>query len=718
MASHLPIRWLTLVVLIVTLASLGVSTQSQVATVEAGLNTRDWQALRELLPPSAGQLPVQSAYLKASNTQSEDLFGYAVAIDGDTVVVGVNQEDSAAIGVDGNQQDNSADGAGAVYVFVRSNAQGAPAWSQQAYLKASNTDAGDNFGYAVAVDGDTIVVGAWREASAATGVNGNQQDNTAFGSGAAYVFVRSNAQGAPAWSQQAYLKASNTDADVGDQFGAAVAIDGDTIVVGAYGEESGASGVNGNQQENTAPMAGAAYVFVRTNTAWIQQAYLKASNPEANDIFGLAVTVDSDTIVVGAYIEDSAATGVDGNQQDNSSSGSGAAYVFVRTGTVWSQQAYLKASNTNSFDLFGCSVAIDGDTIVVGAWHENSGATGVNGDQQDTSVASSGAAYVFVRTGTVWSQQAYLKASNSGYGDLFGSVNLDGNTIVVGSIREDSAATGVNGNQADNSSSNAGASYVFTRTGTVWSQLAYIKASNSDSDDQFGAAVAVEGSTIVIGATTEASSAIGVDGNQQDNTAFNAGAAYILTIPPAIQTTTAYLPMVMSSGMPDLIGSIALSPDTSVFAAGAAVQVTVTITNTGDAPSPAAWADLYINPNTPPTAPNTPWNQTCTLSPCTGIAWVIPALAPGDHVTLTSTVGSYADDYTIWPGFFIAGTTDLYLYVDSYNEGNASGAVVERDEQNNRAEIHGLTVIGRIPAWSPDLLPADIPIRPAASMER
>src|SRR5262245_48839547 len=164
--------------------------------------------------------------------------------------------------------------------------------AQQAYLKASNTDAGDLFGFSVAISGDTVVVGAFVEASAATGVNGNQAHISAVNAGAAYVFVRS----AGVWSQQAYLKASNTNA--GDYFGGSVAIDGDTLVVGASGEASAATGVNGNQTDNSAPGSGAAYVFVRSGMVWTQQAYLKASNTATADEFGGVVDISGDTIVV------------------------------------------------------------------------------------------------------------------------------------------------------------------------------------------------------------------------------------------------------------------------------------------------------------------------------------------------------------------------------------------------------------------------------------
>jgi hypothetical protein len=394
----------------------------------------------------------QQAYLKASNTGNDDSFGNAVAISGDTIVVGANGESSNATGVGGNQTDNSAFFSGAVYVFTRS----AGVWSQQAYVKASNTGFGDGFGTAVDLSGDTMIVGARFEASNATGVNGNQADNSASNAGAAYVFTRS----AGVWSQQAYLKASNTDAE--DFFAYTVSVSGDTVVVGAYGESSSATGVGGNEADNSALSAGAAYVFTRSAGVWSQQAYLKASNAEADDQFARSVAVSGDTLIVGAHREDSSATGVGGNQADNTGFNNGAAYVFTRSAGVWSQQAYLKGSNTGFVDSFGLNVAISGDRLVVAAQGEDSSATGVGGNQADDSMESAGAAYVFSRNAGVWSQQSYLKASNTGVEDAFGAaLDISGTTIVVGATLEDSAATGVGGNQADNSADQAGAAYIF-----------------------------------------------------------------------------------------------------------------------------------------------------------------------------------------------------------------------------------------------------------------
>jgi hypothetical protein len=300
-----------------------------------------------------------------------------------------------------------------------------------------------------------LVVGAFSEDSNATGIGGNQADNSALNSGAAYVFTRTGG----VWTQQAYLKASNTEAS--DSFGSSLALSGDTLAVGAPSEDSTATGVGGNQADNSANASGAVYVFTRTGGVWTQQAYLKASNTEATDNFGQSVALSGDTLAVGTPNEDSNATGVGGNQADNSASASGAAYVFTRTGGVWTQQAYLKASNAESFDLFGLNVVLDGDVLVVGALGEASNATGIGGNQADNSAVNSSAVYIFRRTGGLWAQENYVKASNTDAGDNFFTIALNGDTLVVGANSESSNATGVGGNQADNSAVGSGAVYIF-----------------------------------------------------------------------------------------------------------------------------------------------------------------------------------------------------------------------------------------------------------------
>jgi hypothetical protein len=443
---------------------------------------------------SAG--PALQSRVMASNADVQDFFGEAVAISGDTLVVGANYEDGSATGVNGSQTGPQIDASGAVYVFVRSGG----VWVQQAYLKASNTGAGDHFGGALALSGDSLAVGAYLEDSSATGVNGNQADDSAQWSGAVYVFVRNGT----IWSQQAYVKASNTRANA--LFGANVALEGDTLVVGSYGENSAATGVNGNQSSSSATQAGAAYVFVRSGTAWSQQAYLKASNTGANDAFGVRCALSGNTLAISAELESSSSAGVNGNQYDNSASGSGAVYVFVRSGTAWTQQAYLKASNPGADDHFGLGLAIAGDTLAVGAEYEDSTATGVNGNQADNSALNSGAAYVFVRSGTTWTQQAYLKASNTEAGDGFGySLGLSGDTLAVGAYGEDSAAAGVNGDPSNNSMADSGAAYVFERTGQTWTQKTYLKASVPEAGARFsmGYSLWLDGTTLGVAAADE-----------------------------------------------------------------------------------------------------------------------------------------------------------------------------------------------------------------------
>ena len=440
----------------------------------------------------------QQAYLKASNTGADDHFGSAVAIDGDTLVVGAPNEDSGSSGVNGTQSDNSGNDVGTVYVFVRSGG----IWTQQAYLKASNPDDLDTFGTSVAISGNTIVVGAQGEDSNATGVNGNQSDDSVAQAGAAYVFVRSGTT----WTQQAYLKPSTAGFN---NFGNTVAIDGDTIAIGAEGEDSASTGINGSEVGTGAPSSGAVYVFTRSGTTWSQQAYIKSSNSQSGDQFGNSVALSNDTLAVGAAGEDSAATGIGGNQGDNSASGSGAVYVFTRSGSTWSQQAYVKASNSAANSSFGGSLSLDSNTLAVGT------------DNAST-------AYVFTRSGGLWTQEALLQGANTENGDQFGiSVAVHGDTLAVGASGEDSSATGIDGDQSNNSASNSGALYVFTRSGTMWTQRDYVKASNGEAGDSFGSAIAVNNGTIAGGTPLEDSNATGVGGSQTDNSAQDSGAVYV-----------------------------------------------------------------------------------------------------------------------------------------------------------------------------------------------
>ena len=458
--------------------------------------------------------------------------------------------------------------------------------AQQAYLKASNTEESDSFGFAVAISGDTLAVAATFEDSSATGVAGDQNNNGSIESGAVYIFVRNGTT----WSQQAYLKASNTG--VRDNFGWTLALSGDILIVGAPMEDSNATGVNGDQNNNNAEDAGAAYIFVRNGTTWSQQAYLKASNTDAQDNFGYAVSVSGETAVVGAPQEDSSATGINADLSDNGTLFSGAVYVFVRNGATWSQQASCKASNTGMLDEFGYAISISGDTLVVGAFSEDSSASGINGNQADDSANGAGAAYVFVRKGANWSQQAYLKASNSGADDFFGiSVSISGESLVVGAVQEGSSAKGVNGDQTNNLLPRSGAAYVFVRDGATWTQQAYLKASNPDILDYFGATLALSGDILIVGASFEASNATGINGDQSDNTV-TSGAAYLFVRAGTTWSQRAYLkasnqqPYIGFAG-----GSVAVSGETAVIgAAGESSKATGVNGDQSDRSAPGAGA--------------------------------------------------------------------------------------------------------------------------------
>jgi hypothetical protein len=392
---------------------------------------------------------------------SQDWFGWSVAISGNTIVVGAINEDSNSTGIN-SVPDELSEEAGAAYVFVRNGTT----WTQQAYLKPGaigSFQVREQFGISVAVSGDTVVVGAHGESSSTTGVNSEPNEGAGL-SGAAYVFVRSGTT----WTQQAYLKPAEVGASQAlDRFGYSVAVSGDIVAVGAKDEDSSSTGVNSVPNEG-ASFAGAAYVFARTGSTWSQEAYLKPGavrGTQGSANFGWSVAASGVTVVVGAHQESSGTTGVN-TVPDNEAPSSGAAYVYVREGSAWTQQAYLKPAavgTTQSQDTFGSSVALSGDILVVGARGEDSSTTGVNTEANEDA-SRSGAAYVFVRSGTAWVQQAYLKPAAVGTtqaeDELGFSAAISGDTVVVGAYREDSGTTGVN-TTANESSVDSGAAYVF-----------------------------------------------------------------------------------------------------------------------------------------------------------------------------------------------------------------------------------------------------------------
>jgi len=375
--------------------------------------------LAALLLVASASAATEQAKLTASDGAAGDVFGFSVSVSGDTALVGAIADDDKGFN------------AGSAYVFVRSGTT----WTQQAKLTASDGAAGDQFGFSVSVSGDTALVGA------------RLDDDKGFNAGSAYVFVR----GGTTWTEQAKLTAS--DGAAGDLFGSFVSVSGDTALVGARGDDD--KGFN----------AGSAYVFVRSGTTWTQQAKLTASDGAAGDEFGFSVSVSGDTALVGAIGD------------DDKGFNAGSAYVFVRSGTTWTQQAKLTASDGAAGDVFGFSVSVSGDTALVGAHFDNDKGS------------ASGSAYVFVRSGTTWTQQAKLTASDGAAGDVFGfSVSISGDTALVGAPGDDDKGF------------NAGSAYVFVRSGTTWTEQAKLTASDGAAGDLFGSFVSVSGDTALVGA--------------------------------------------------------------------------------------------------------------------------------------------------------------------------------------------------------------------------
>ena len=468
---------------------------------------------RSAFVPAMPAMLASIGYFKASNTGSGgQYFGDSVALsgDGNTMAVGAPLESSNATGVNGGFT-GSISHSGAVYVFANSGG----AWSQQAYVKASNPEADDEFGLSVALstNGNMLAVGAIGKNSA---------------EGMTYVFTRNGND----WSQKTMLLPFYPTQAC--EFGDSVSLsgDGNTLVVGAPFDDTESTGVN-NPVTGTATNAGAVYVFTNNGGTWSQQAYVKASNTDAGDEFGLSVSVSGDgkTFIVGAPGEASNGT----SQSNNSDSAAGAAYVFTNSAGSWSQQAYVKSTDGSAGYEFGHSVALsgDGNTLAVGAWQYTNTFLGDIG----TDV---GSVEVYAHSGSDWNLKggnAFLEAFSVQTGDLFGSsvaLSTDGNTLAVGAYGEDSKATGINGDGTDNSDSGAGAVYVFeySSANLSYTHLAYVKAANTGAQDVFGHAVAMssDGKTLAVGAYEEDGAQAGISsGSDADkaNAAINAGAVYL-----------------------------------------------------------------------------------------------------------------------------------------------------------------------------------------------
>ena len=340
---------------------------------------------------------------------------YDVTIDGDTAFIGAPFDDGSN---------------GSVYVYTRTGAT----WTQQQKLTPSDPGVNDLFGIRIALQGDTALIGAADEIS---------QD----GPGAVYVFARTGT----IWAEQQIL--TPLDGNPSDGFYCPT-LDGDTAIVSAcYDDDMGAD-------------AGALYVFTHTDSTWTQQAKLYAADAAAGELFGWEVSLDGDTALSSTY------------DWWNDTVTPGAAYIFTRTGTTWTQQAKLVGSDTVPGDTFGIAVALDGDTALVGA---------PNDKDQGT---YSGSAFVFTRTGTTWTQQAKLLHSNGNAYDWLGcSVSLEGDTALIGAANEE-----------EGSVDTQGAAYVFTRTGTTWTEQQRLISSDGQRYDYFGWPVCLDGDTAFIGA--------------------------------------------------------------------------------------------------------------------------------------------------------------------------------------------------------------------------
>lgn len=373
--------------------------------------------------------------LEAPNRQAGDNFGWAIGLseDGTTLAVTAPAEDSASSGVGGEQDDtdNEALDSGAAYVFTLMGDE----WELQEYIKASNTGEMDLFGWRVALsgDGDALAVGAVLEAS---GDAGDQDNDDVERAGAVYTYTRAG----DVWTPRDYLKAPDIDAN--DLFGMSLAMnmDGEYLAIGAI--EEGEPGSLDGRFRICNPGVGAGegtvYMFERVADSWAYSASIEASNAGTADCFGVSVDLNDDAtrLAVGAPLEDSRATGVNGAEGDNDETNSGAAYLFERVADVWSQTNYFKASNTGTPDQLGGAVRLSssGSALVAGAIGEASPSFGIGGGQSFNTVPGSGAAYGYREDGGAWEQIAYIKPSIPRSLINFGwrmDIAMDGQELVV-----------------------------------------------------------------------------------------------------------------------------------------------------------------------------------------------------------------------------------------------------------------------------------------------
>jgi hypothetical protein len=404
-------------------------------------------AITALLVPVMGTSLALARYemthLVASDANANDRFGISTAIDGNIAVVGAFQNDV------------NTPGCGAAYIYELSGSQ----WLQRQKLTPFDGSPGDNFGRSVAVESNTIVVGSY------------YADNAEPNTGAAYVFTRSGAL----WTQQQKLFASDANAE--DRFGVSVSVKDNLIVVGAYGDDG---------------QAGSAYVFTRAGSVWSEQLKLTASDRAQDDLFGNAVATDGNVIFVGAYKKDD--TGSVYVKDD-----AGSVYVFDRQGTTWVEGDILHASDSNQWDHFGCSVALDGNLAAIGAYECD-----ING------FSDTGAAYVFTKTGSAWVEQQKLADTidPNGSEDFGRAVAVANGSIFAGCVNDS-----VNGEKT-------GSVFEFVRAGDAWVQHDRLTAAEGGQGDEFGCSVSACGQHLIVGASCA------------DVNGANSGSAYIFAALP------------------------------------------------------------------------------------------------------------------------------------------------------------------------------------------
>lgn len=458
----------------------------------------------------------QVAYLKASRNHlfegTEHIshqFSSTLASWNNILVVGNPYEDSAARGVNPEDTEEHAEDSGAVYVYSK-NENGF--WHEEAYIKASNADAGDEFGFAVDIYHNTLIVGSPSEASSDSDT---PEDNSIDSLGAVYIFEK-NRQGQ--WEERAILKPERRDYAM--EFGYSVSIWEDLVLIGAPGDSSDDPT---NPQDQNLVNSGAAYLFKkdRESHQWLYEDYFKASHRDENDAFGSSVSLSQFGLAISSMDDSISAD----QPHDNSLPNSGSVTIFgLNAMAEWSEEAYIKAAHPDENDYFGASISLwSGQDLAVAAPFDDSAS---DEDPADNSLADSGAVYLYRKSPLgVWEDVSYLKASNLDAGDQFGSsLDIKDEQLIVGAINEDSQSVQT---PNDNSLENSGAVYTFEFDGNTWNQRAYLKSPYANEGDSFGASTSLHEDSLVIGLTNEDACGSFVNSDPNNNDCLDSGAVLI-----------------------------------------------------------------------------------------------------------------------------------------------------------------------------------------------